>query len=56
MVFVKFLAFAGLLAFAYNHSNLFSKPTIAWTNGDIVTLVSLSMVAILAMAAMVLRR
>ena len=43
MVFVKFLALAGLFGFAYNHSNLFSKPTIAWTNGDLVTLVSLAM-------------
>lgn len=53
---VKILALSGALGFAYNNSNLFSKPTIAWTNSDMITLVSLAMVTLFVVTSSLLQR
>lgn len=55
MSYVKFLAMAGVLGFAYNDSNLFSKPAVYWTNGDMIILVSAGMLTMITLASTLLR-
>lgn len=55
MGYVKFLALSGALGFAYNNSNLFTKPAVDWTNGDMIILVSAGMVTLLVFASTMLR-
>jgi hypothetical protein len=52
---LKFLALAGVLGFAYNNSNLFSKPAVEWTNSDMIVLVSAGMLILLVFARTMLQ-
>lgn len=51
---VKLVLLAGILGFAYCDSNLFTKPYVAWTASDMITLLAAGMLTLFIVAGALL--